>query len=208
MAQSELNRLLILPAIVLAAALSLSGCANLPFFGNDSGSSNNSSSNDDDDDEDEDDEDEDEDEDEDADTGGGDSSCPPQFLDASQQQYDGSLDNVVLAEINPNEFEPSLVGDLLDSGCFFTITTENEGVETILYNAFVPGGEELIASLDDALLGDGYEAMGGGFYTGTDQYVIVYSDEDAVMTPEQIEEQGLGFLGDEFVVVTAYEGQV
>ena len=43
MAQTDVNRLLILPAIVLAAALSLTGCANLPFFGSDENSSSNSS---------------------------------------------------------------------------------------------------------------------------------------------------------------------
>ena len=202
MAQTDVNRLLILPAIVLAAALSLTGCAGLPFFGGDSDSSNNSSSRDDD-------EDEDEEEEEEEEEASGSSQCPQQFLDSSSQQYDESLDEVTVAEIDPSDFEPTVVAAELDGGCFFTITTLNDGVETVLYNAFVPGGEDLFATLDEALLGGGYESMGEGFYTGTDnEYVIVYNNEDSMLTPDQIEEAGLGFLGDEFLVVTAYKGEV
>jgi hypothetical protein len=206
MAQSDVKRLLILPAIVLAAALSLTGCANLPFFGGDDTSSNNSSNDKDD----KDDEEEEEEEEEEEATGS--SNCPQQFLDYSELQgsnAESGLENLSLNEIEPAEFEPAVIGDQLDGGCVFTIEYTSEDAPGKIFNAFVPGGQDLQDSLDAALTADGYESMGEGFYTGTEgDYVIVYNNEDALLTEEQIEEQGLGFLGDEFLVITAYTGEV
>lgn len=208
MAQSDVKRLLILPAIVLAAALSLTGCANLPFFGGDDSSSNNSSNNNKDDDEDEEEEDEEEEEEE----ASGSSNCPQQFLDYSELQgnnAESGLEDLNLSEIDPAEFEPAVIGDQLDGGCVFTIEYTSDDAPGKIFNAFVPGGQDLQDSLDAALTADGYESMGEGFYTGTEgDYVIVIDNEDAMLTDEQIEEQGLGFLGDEFVVITAYTGEV
>ena len=205
MAQTDVNRLLILPAIVLAAALSLTGCANLPFFGGDDNSSSNSSK----DKNDEDDEDEEEEEEEEA---SGSSNCPQQFLDYSKQQgetAESGLENLSLTEIDPAQFEPAVVGNEIDGGCIFVIEYTQEGTDSKIFEAFVPGGPELQSSIDAALLADGFESMGEGFYTSADSsYVIVYNNEDALITDEQIQEQGLGFLGDEFLVITAYSGEV
>lgn len=204
MAQSELNRLLILPAIVLAAALSLSGCANLPFFGNDSDSSNNSSSRDDDDDEDEDEEEED-----DNDSSGS-SQCPQAFLDATKQQSDSSdFEGITVSEISPTEFEPASISDFLDGGCILVLEYTQDDMPGTIYEAFIPGSDDRLAELDAALVADGYDNSTESFYIGDDNsYVAVYSNEDSGFTQDQIDEQGMGFLGDEFIVITAYQGEV
>ena len=207
MAQTDVNRLLILPAIVLAAALSLTGCADLPFFGGDSDSSNNSSSNKDDDD-DEDDEDEEEEEDDSS----GSSNCPRQFLDATKQQSDNAetgFDEITIREIDPADFEPAVVGTELDGGCIFVIEYVQDDKPGKIFEAFVPGGDELKTTLDAALVADGFDNSTESFYVGTDnEYVIIYGNDEGLFTDEQIEEQGLDFLGDEFLVITAYKGEV
>ena len=208
MAKSDVNRLLILPAIVLAAALSLTGCANLPFFGGDDNSSNNSSNNKDDKD-DEDDEDDEEEEEEEA---SGSSSCPQEFLDKTKQQGDAAgtgLENLAITEIDPADFEPAAIGSELDGGCVFTIQYTLEGTDNIFYQAFVPGGQDLQDSIDAALVSGGYEASTDGFYSGAEgDYVIVLDQDEAESTPQQIQEQGLSFLGSEFLVISAYSVQV
>jgi len=208
MAQTELNRLLILPAIVLAATLSLTGCSNLPFFGGDSDSSNNSSSRDDDED-DEDEEEEEEEEDDNSGSGG----CPQKFLD--QATTDGSLgdsglDNVKVTEIAPSDFEPASVGDVLGEGCIFILSYSQDGEDAEFYEAFIPGGDDVVAQLDEALVADGYDGSSGeGFYIGDDNsFVAVYANEDSGFTEDEVQEYGLDFLGDEFLVVTAYKGEV
>ena len=205
MAQTDVNRLLILPAIVLAAALSLTGCAGLPFFGGDSDSSNNSSSRDDDDED-------DEDEEEEEDDSSGSSNCPREFLDATKQQSNDAetgFDELTITEIDPADFEPAVVGTELDGGCIFVIEYVQDDQPGKIFEAFVPGGEQLKATLDAALVADGFDNSTDSFYVGTDnEYVIIYGNDEGLFTDEQIKEQGLDFLGDEFLVITAYKGEV
>jgi hypothetical protein len=209
MPHSELNRLLILPAIVLAAALSLSGCAALPFFGTDSGSSNNSSSRDDDDEDDDEDED---DEDEDEESKGGSSGCPRELLDASRASAnagDAALDKIEITEITPEQFEPSAIGTVVDEGCFFVVEYESDGTPAQIFEAFVPGGAELVAELDSALTDDGFSNSAASFYVGDDNsFVIVTTSEGSSYIEDQLEDDGLDFLGDEWVLIMAYKGQV
>lgn len=206
MAQTTLNRLLIIPAIVLAATVSLTGCANLPFFGGDSNSSNNSSNNKDDDDEDEDeDEDKDEDEDEDDNASGG---CPQQFLDKTQT--DGAaggldFDSLTVAEIEPSTFEPAAIADQLDGGCIISISYDAEGQSGTMYEAFVPGGDDVAAEIDEALVADGWDNSTDGFYVKDTLYLVVTSNEDSGISADAAVEQGLGFLGDEFLVIVTYD---
>jgi hypothetical protein len=206
MSQSELNRLLILPAIVLAAALSLSGCAALPFFGGDSGQSNNSSSRDDDDEDDD-----DEDEDEDDDVVELSSDCPQEFLDATKETSSSSVDfdSLTVREISPSDFEPSSISEFLDGGCVLVVDYSQDDVDGTIYEAFIPGGQEVIDGIDAALVDDGFDDSTDNFYVGDgNEYVIVYSNEDSGVSQDTIAEQGGSFLGDEFVIVTAYSGKV
>jgi hypothetical protein len=206
MAKSDVNRLLILPAIVLAAALSLTGCANLPFGGDDNSSNNSSNNKNDKDDEDEEEEEEEEEE------ASGSSNCPQEFLDKTKQQGDAAgtgLENLTITEIDPADFKPAAIGSELDGGCVFTIQYTLEGTDSVFYQAFVPGGQDLQDSINSALVDGGYEVSTDGFYTGTDgDYVIVLDQDESEATPQQIQEQGLGFLGSEFLVISAYEVQV
>ena len=207
MAKSDVNRLLILPTIALAAALSLTGCAGLPFFGGDDNSSNNSSNNKND----KDDEDEEEEEEEEEEASGS-SNCPQEFLDTTKEQGDVAgtgLENLAITEIDPADFEPAAIAGELDGGCIFTIQYTLEGTDTVFYQAFVPGGQDLQDSIDSALVADGYEVSTDGFYTGAKgDYVIVLDQDEAEVTPQQIQEQGLSFLGSEFVVISAQRAQV
>lgn len=205
MAQTELNRLLIIPAIVLAATLSLSGCANLPFFGNDSGSSNNSSSKDDKDDQDDEDA-----EDEDDNDSGGAGGCPQKFLDTTQQSSDtADFDEITVTEIAPGDFEPAVLGDFLDGGCLLELSYTQDDVPGTIYEAFIPGGADTLAALDAALVAEGYDNSSESFYIGDENsFVAVYSNEDSGLSQDDIDEQGMGFLGDEFIVITAYKGEV
>lgn len=210
MAQSTLNRLLIIPAIVLAATISLTGCANLPFFGGDSNSSNNSSNDKDDDDKDkdedeDDDEDKDEDDDDDNNSSGG---CPQQFLDKTQT--DGAaggldFDSLTVAEIESANFEPAAIGGLLDDGCIISISYDADGQSGTMFEAFVPGGDDLKKELDAALVADGWDDSSEGFYVKDTLYLVVTSNEDSGISADAAQEQGLGFLGDEFLVIVTYD---
>ena len=203
MAQTDVNRLLILPVIVLAAALSLSGCANLPFFGNDSDSSNNSSSKDDDDEE------EEEEEEEEEPTNAG--SCPQEFLDmtkADSAGVDTGFDDVSVTEIDPRLFEPAALGDIV-GGCVFVIEYVQDGTPGTIFQAYIPGGADVVADIDTALVADGWDDTIDTMYVKNDNsYVIVYSTEDGGLTDAQIDEAGLSALGSDLVVVLAYKGEV
>jgi len=52
-------------------------------------------------------------------------------------------------------------------------------------------------------------SAGGGVYIGDENsFVAVLANDDSGISAEDIEDMGMGFLGDEFIVITAYKGKV
>ena len=193
MALLELKRSLLLPAILLAASLTLVGCGGTPT--NNSDNSSSSSSKDDDEEEAEE---EEEEVDADAST---ESNCPLGFVQASQDMVQ---QEATVSILTAGEFDVPEVGlDILASGCLFSTTGDVDGTTFTSQSGYLPGGAAELAEISANLEAAGFVTMEGadGFYTRDKTSVVVFNSADLPGGAEAAGPLNLGF-GDEFLVLS------
>ena len=196
MALLELKRSLLLPAILLAASLTLVGCGGTPSNNSDDDKSSSSSS-----DKDDEEEEAEEEEEADASTEG---NCPIGFIQASQDMVEQEATVSILAA---SEFDVQEVGlDILASGCLFSTTGDVDGTTFTSQSGYLPGGAAELAEISANLEAAGFVAMTGadGFYTRDTTSVVVFNSADLPGGAEAASPLNLGF-GDEFLVLSVIQ---
>ena len=198
MALLELKRSLLLPAILLAASLTLVGCGGTPTDNSDDKDSSSSSSDDKDKDEAEEEEAEEE---ADASTEG---NCPLGFeQSAANLGAAGSSVTVISA----SDFDVPEVGlDILASGCLFSATGEVDGTSYTSQAGYLPGDAAKLDEIVANLVAGGFTATSGvdGFYTRDKTSIVVFNSADLPGGATAAEPLNLGF-GDNFLVITVIQ---
>lgn len=189
MATRTIDRLLLVPAVIVLGSLTLGGCSLLP--GGAPAPSTSSSSTAPADDEST----EEPSEDDDAAASSG---CPDSLTQstAAMAGVDGEV-----AFIEAADFAVPVVGaDLLEGGCLFRVSVDNEGVATTTDIGYLPGDAATVATISANLEAGGYTKVTDGIFTLTDNSgVFVFSSED-MMTSTEVAQLG---LGDSVVIVMA-----
>ena len=181
MALRSIDRLLLIPALIVLGSLTVAGCS--PSTPN-----NDSSSSSRDDRDDEADEEEAEEEEEDA-SGSG---CPASF----SSQGLGIDDFAVL---DAADFKYQAIGaDILADGCLFTIGASSDAE---VQQGYLPGGDAEKAEIGASLEAGGYTLLSDGVYSNPEGSTIAVQDSADLFTPDAINSFDLGF-GDSFIVVT------
>jgi hypothetical protein len=135
--------------------------------------------------------------------------CPQRFVDETigEPDTDGEYPNVTATQLAASEFLPAAVGRLIEGGCMFRFDVVNEDSEHAIYSAYFPGGEELFAEIEQALVAEGYRIEDRGFYIArTGEYFGMYANDETLFSPQQLQGDGIAFLGDEYIVTTFFVG--
>ena len=189
MALLELKRSLLLPAILIAASLTLVGCSAGSSDTNNS--SNNSSSSSDDD------EDEEEAEEEEEVSAGG---CPASFLSAFEST---AAEGAEVSLITADEFSAPEIGEeYLEDGCLFRVVVEVDGSTGQSDFGYLPGDADTVAAISANLDAAGFENLAEGMYSKSDTFGVFVLDSADSMSAEEVDKLGLDF-GDSFVIVMA-----
>lgn len=194
MALLELKRSLLLPAMLLAASLTLVGCSGAPS--NTADNSNSSSSDSDSEADDAEDE-----EAAEASTGG---NCPAGFEAAAVAQ---TQQDATITVLSAAEFDVPEVGlDILASGCLFETTADVDGTPYTAQSGYLPGDATVLAEIAANLEAGGYESMSGvdGFYTLDTTSIVIFDSADLPGGAEAAKPLNLGF-GDNFLVITVIQ---
>ena len=190
MALLELKRSLLLPAILIAASLTLVGCSGAPSDNNSSNSSSSSS------DDDEDEEEAEEEEEEEVSAGG----CPPEFLTAFEST---ATEGAEVSILTPAEFSAPEIGEqYLEGGCLFRVVVEVDGSSGQSDFGYLPGDADTVAAISANLDAAGFENLAEGMYSKSDTFGVFVLDSADSMSAEEVERLGLDF-GDSFVIVMA-----
>jgi len=185
----ELKRSLLLPAILIAASLTLVGCSAGSSDTNNS--SNNSSSSSDDD------EDEEEAEEEEEVSAGG---CPASFLSAFEST---AAEGAEVSLITADEFSAPEIGEeYLEDGCLFRVVVEVDGSTGQSDFGYLPGDADTVAAISANLDAAGFENLAEGMYSKSDTFGVFVLDSADSMSAEEVDKLGLDF-GDSFVIVMA-----
>lgn len=181
MSLRSLDRLLLVPALLVLGSLMIAGCAASP-------DTSTSPSRDDRDAA-------EETEPEVAEETGG---CPADF----SGELIGITDFRLLAV---EDFAYPEVGtELLEQGCRFALAaeaTEVDGASGEVQVAYVPGSAADIPVIGATLEAAGYTAVSPGIYSKPTGEKVAVEDSSLLFTPEVVDSFGLG-LGDTFVVIT------
>ena len=194
MATRTLDRLLLIPALIVLGSLTLAGCSLLPG-GNANPSSSSSSDKDDD-------EAEAEDADAEQDDQGGDASgCPDSFDQAAAAPADlgGEFEFISAADFTSS----SVIGaEYFDRGCLFRVTVDTDGVTSTSDFGYLPGDAATVAAISANLEAAGYAKLTEGMFSLDDTSGVFVFASDDTMDKTQVDSLGLGF-GDSFVIVMA-----
>jgi len=190
MATRTIDRLLLIPALIVLGSVTLAGCSLLPGGApSPSSSSSDSSSGD---------ESSDEEATDDADEATGSSDCPDSLSEstAAMAGADGTV-----TFIEPVDFAAPVVGvEFLDGGCLFRVEVETEGVPSSTDIGYLPGDAATVATISANLEAGGYTKVADGIFTLSDNSgVFVFASED-MMSATEVEQLG---MGDSIVVVMA-----
>lgn len=194
MAIRTLDRLLLIPALIVLGSVTLAGCASLP--GNNSNDSSNSS-NSSKDDKNEDEEEEAEEEEQSDSTGG----CPDSFdqAAAAPANLGGEFEFISAADFTA----ASVIGEeYLEDGCLFRVTVDTEGVVSTSDFGYIPGDTETVTAISANLEGGGYTKLTAGMFSLDDSSGVFVFDSGDSMSESDVSTLDLGF-GDSFVVVMA-----
>jgi len=186
----ELKRSLLLPAILIAASLTLVGCSAGSSDNNNS--SNNSSSSSDEDEE----EAEEEEEEEEVSAGG----CPASFLSAFEST---AAEGAEVSLITADEFSAPEIGEeYLEDGCLFRVVVEVDGTTGQSDFGYLPGDAATVAAISANLDAAGFTNLAEGMYSKSDTFGVFVLDSADSMSAEEVDKLGLDF-GDSFVIVMA-----
>ena len=188
MATRTLDRLLLIPALIVLGSLTFSGCSLLP--GSNPAPSNSSSS-DKDDDKDE------AEEEQDGDASG----CPDSFDQAAAAPADlgGEFEFISAADFTSS----SVIGaEFFDRGCLFRVTVDTDGVVSTSDFGYLPGDATTVAAISANLEAAGYAKLTEGMFSLDDSSGVFVFASDDTMDKTQVDALGLGF-GDSFVIVMA-----
>lgn len=184
MANRTLDRLLLIPALIVLGSVTLAGCSLLPGANNapTSAASNGSEESTDD-----------------ADEEPSSGNCPPEF--APSAGLGGAEGDYKI--ISAAEFSVPLVGsEFLEGGCFFRVTVEGEDASGTSDFGYLPGDADTVVEISSNLEAGGYEKVADGIFQLSDtEGVFVFHSGDT-LSAEDVEKLGLDF-GDSFVIVMA-----
>lgn len=179
MALRSIDRLLLIPALIVLGSLTVAGCS--PSTPNNDSSS---SSRDDRDDE----ADEEAEEEEDA-SGSG---CPASFSSQGLGIEDFAI-------VDAGDFKYQAIGaDILAKGCLFSIGASSDAE---VQQGYLPGGDAEKAEIAASLEAAGYTSLSDGVYSNPEGSTVAVQDSADLFTGEAIDAFDLGF-GDSFIVVT------
>ncbi len=182
----DLNRILLVPALIVLGSLTVTSCV---FFPSDDSSTSSR-------DRDDRDEDEEEEEVEEEST----TACPPDFVAALErlQPDDFGGEYTVL---EPTDFGAPEIGEnVLVEGCLFRAEVTVDGVDTSTDFGYLPGDEATVTEIGTTLVTAGYTVAGyTGSYTHPDGTMVLVTQADNSAEPS-LDDLGLDF-GDTFVVV-------
>lgn len=189
MAIRALDRLLLVPAIIVLTSATLAGCALLPG-GNPAPSASSSSESTDESGE----------NDDDNDGASAGSNCPEAFDEQAggAAGFDGTY-----AEISADEFSAPEVGtEYLEDGCIFRVTVDSEGTKAESDFAYIPGDADTVAAISANLEAEGFTKLTEGMYTLNDNFGVFVINSSDSMSATDVEKLELGF-GDSFIIVMA-----
>ena len=194
MALRTLDRLVLIPALIVLGSITLAGCSLLPGAGA-SNSSSSSSSDDKADAGDDAEAEETEAEDVEDDAAGG---CPASITDsaATMAGVDGDVDFISSAE-----FAAPVVGtEYLEGACLFRVVVDTEGSASSTDIGYLAGDAATVAAISANLEAGGYTKVTDGIFTLNDKSGVFVFGSDDTMSAAEVEQ--LGF-GDSVVVVMA-----
>lgn len=192
MASRTIDRLLLVPALIVLGSLTLAGCALLP--GNTSTPSSSPSSSAQADDESTDDE--AEADGDSASTGG----CPDSISEstAAMAGVDGEITFIEAADFSATAISTKY----LTGGCLFrvAVAAEGDGIATTTDIGYLPGDAATVTAISADLEAAGYTKVTDGIFTISDTSGVFVFASDDMMSEAEVEQLG---LGDSIVIVMA-----
>lgn len=191
MATRTLDRLLLIPALIVIGSLTLAGCSLLP--GANANPSNSSSSDKDDE--------KDAAEEEEAEQEDAASGCPDSFdqAAAAPAELGGQFEFISAADFSSSA---AIGSEFFDRGCLFRVTVDTDGVTSTSDFGYLPGDAATVAAISANLEAGGYTKLTEGMFSLDDSSgVFVFASGDT-MSETQVDALDLGF-GDSFVIVMA-----
>lgn len=188
MASRTIDRLLLVPALIVLGSVSLAGCALLP--GNASAPSSAPSSSAQAEDESTD----DDAGDDDAASGG----CPDSISEsaAAMAGVDGDITFITAADFSAE----AIAAEYLEGGCLFRVAVDTEGVATTTDIGYLPGDATTVTAISADLEAAGYTKVTDGIFTISDTSGVFVFASDDMMSATEVEQLG---LGDSIVIVMA-----
>ena len=181
MAIRTLDRLLLIPALIVLGSVTLAGCSLLPGGGNPAPTSSSDKSDDADSD------DAGSDDDEGVEAGAA-LDCPDDFSAAGIMGFGGEG----FQEITVAEFSAPIGDAFLESGCLYRFKNPAGDVESSTDLAYIAGDEATIVEIGAKLEDEGYTKLGEGVYSteaGGTAFVLGGSEQLSADQAAALEEQ-------------------